>query len=105
MQRGDCFIYYDEFLYQFPDLECSDNSTLPAYVSTSRVIYKNTNGTLVKLSEDTVVDSTLYTGYVAHIYNGSPFFWLDANYLVLPAVLIVLSFLAILWRWFIRMRG
>lgn len=101
MPSNECYIYYNEdTFYSFPQLTCTEGSPLPSYNSTLRDTYIYRMGRFVKTRSEIITED--YSGYIAHL--SSPLS-LDLNYLVLPAVILVLAFFSCIYHWFLRLRG
>lgn len=108
MTDGECYIQYNATtIYGFPQLNCSEGSTLPSFNSTRRETFYIYNGQLVKSRVETLNNQfgSQYTDYVAHINHNTSNYRLDFNYLILPATLLVLCFFFCIYKWFIRLRG
>lgn len=107
MQDGLCYIQYNaNTLYAFPDLRCTEGSLLPQYSNTTRETYYIYNGKPVLSNRSTVSWSNgQYSSYIAHISQGYERYYIDVNYLILPATLVMLCFFAVIYRWFVRLRG
>lgn len=105
METGTCYVYNNATtIYAYPNLVCSDGSPLPSFNETVREVYYINRGQAILASSNNVAGNAGYgSTYIAHIYNGETF--LDHNTFVLPATLVVLCFLAIIYKWFIRLRG
>lgn len=108
MENGLCYIYYNSnTIYAFPDLNCTDGVLLPSFSSTTRQTYYLYDGKAVLSNISTVSSSQYnnYSTYVAHIATGDRLEFVSRGVFVLPAVLIMLCFFAVIYRWFIRLRG
>lgn len=101
MPSNECYIYYNEnIIYSFPQLTCTEGSSLPSYTSTIRDTYIYRMGRFVKTRSETITED--YSSYIAHLTIPSS---LDLNYLVLPAVILVIAFFSCIYHWFLRLRG
>lgn len=108
MQDGTCYIQYNSnTLYGFPNLSCTEGATLPTYSSTVRETYYIYNGRIVLSNRQNITSSSggSYRDYVSHIWGNKVEYSLDANYLILPATILVVAFFWIIYKWFIRLRG
>lgn len=108
MNDGTCYIQYNaSTIYGFPNLSCTEGSTVPTFSSTVRETYYIYNGRIVLSNRQTVTNTsgTSYNNYVSHIWGNKVEYSLDANYLVLPATILVVAFFWIIYKWFIRLRG
>lgn len=108
MDEGLCYIYNNSTtLYAFPDLSCSEGSPLPSFSNTTRQIYYLYDGKAVHSRTDSVswgVGSN-YSSYIAHIATGDRLEFVPLGYFILPATLFVLCFFAVIYKWFVRLRG
>lgn len=108
MENGLCYIYYNSnTIYAFPDLSCNDGSLLPAFTSTTRQTYYLYDGKAVLSNISSISNSSYnnYSTYVAHIATGDRLEFVSRGTFVLPGVLIMLCFFALIYRWFVRLRG
>lgn len=102
MNIGDVYIYANaSTIYYLPNVTCSNGSTITVPNQVYYQVYLS-NGRYVKGSRSTF-NSTNSTQYICHVYDGYEL--LDPNTFVLPGTLIMLSLFAIIYRWFIRLRG
>ena len=107
MENGLCYILYNSStIYAFPDLSCSEGSVLPSFSSTTRQTYYLYDGKPYLSNISTITNSyNNYSTYVAHVSNGDRYQFVGLGDFLLPAVLIMLCFFAVIYRWFIRLRG
>lgn len=108
MDNGTCYIQYNaSTLYGFPNLDCTEGNLLPSYSSTVRETYYIYNGKIVLSNRQTITSTSggSYRDYVSHIWGNKVDYSLDANYLVLPATILMVAFFGIIYKWFIRLRG
>lgn len=105
MNDGTCYTFgTNNVVYAYPQLECTDNDTLPCYTSTLQEIYIIRDGQLYKTGSATVSSFNCPTAN-GYIYNANTFPFYDTTAFILPATLICLCFFAIIWRWFFRLRA
>lgn len=50
-------------------------------------------------------DRTDGESYTVYCWGSNADYFLNYNYLILPATILVCLFFSVIWRWFIRMRG
>lgn len=108
MENGLCYILYNSStIYAFPELHCSEGSILPSFSSTTRQTYYLHDGKPYLSNSTTITNSGYnnYSSYVAHIATGDRYEFVGLGSFLLPAVLIMLCFFAVIYRWFIRLRG
>ena len=102
MNTGDKYVVNSATtLYRLPNSSCSEGDTVTLANTVVERVYL-VNGDWVQ--GDIYTTGTYNsTSYVCHVWDGSK--QLNINYLILPSVLIVLCLFAIIYRWFIRLRG
>lgn len=108
MDNGTCYIQYNaNTIYAFPNLSCTEGSTMPSFSSTIRETYYIYNGKIVLSNRQNITStsSQSYSTYVSHLWGNKMDNSLDVNYLVLPATILVVAFFWIIYKWFIRLRG
>lgn len=108
MRDGLCYIQYNaNTVYAFPNLSCTEGNLLPTYTSTIRETYYLYNGRFVLSNRQTVTNNygNSYDTYISHISSGKVDYAFDANFLILPATLLILAFFSVIYKWFIRLRG
>lgn len=105
MNNGICYVFNsDNTISAFPDIVCSDNSILEFDESTRVEDYQVYGGRLFKIRERSALSSDFEYGSITHIWSDSNYF-IDMNFGLLSATLLLIGFFIILFRWFIRLRG
>lgn len=102
MEQGSRYVVYSQdTLYMLHNSQCNegDSVTLNNNIVTR---FRFVNGHLLG-GDEYLVNNYSSTTYICHIYNDSLTF--NPNYLVLPATIIMLCFLSIIFHWFLRLRG
>lgn len=89
-------------LYRLPNSSCSEGDTVTLN-NTLVQRYYLVNGSWTSADLYTT-SSYSNTSYICHVWNNEKLTY-DINYLLLPATIFVCLFFAIIYRWFIRMRG
>lgn len=92
-----CYVLADDttvYSYDVPD--CQVGSTLSISENTEYDVYKIINNKLIKQSVSNHSNPNI-TYYVYSNTDGS--FGFDTNYLVLPAVLLIICFFSIIMKW------
>lgn len=102
MEDGQRYVVYSQnILYYLPNASCSEGSSIVLNNTPYTVVY-NVNGNWLKGSSGTT-SSYSSNSYICHVWNNSQSY--NQNYLVLPAVLVVLAFFSVIFHWFLRLRG
>lgn len=102
MNSGDKYVVNSSTtLYRIPNSTCSEGDTVNLQNTQVERVYL-VNGSWVQ-GDVYVTGSYSNTSYVCHVWNETQ--QLNANYVLLPAVLIVLALFSVIFKWFDRIRG
>lgn len=103
MQDGDRYVVASQnTLYRVANSSCSEGSQITLTNSTVERVYL-INGTWTVA--DTYTTSNYgSTTYMCHVWSNATQTF-NINYLVLPAVILVVAFFSLIYKWFIRLRG
>lgn len=100
MNNGDLYVVDSEnSLYSVPASSCSEGSSLDLY-GLPVIQVNNVNGKWVKAR---TFSYSAHDEFICNVWSDS--LSLNPNFLVLPAVLLVLAFFSCIYHWFLRFRG
>lgn len=102
MQAGDRYVVNSQnTLYYLPSASCNEGSSV-SLNNTQYVSVYNINGAWLKGSTGTTGNYS-NNNYICHVWTEQS--GLNPNYLILPAVAIVLCLFSVIFHWFLRLRG
>lgn len=103
MENGDHYVITSaNSLYYLPSSSCSEGSTVNIRNAQVIRVY-NVDGKFIK-SDFYTISNYNDANYICHIWNVGKD-QLNPNYLILPAVILVVCLFHIVFSWFNRMRG
>lgn len=103
MQDGDRYVVNSQnSLYYLPNSTCSEGDTVVLNNSSVQRVY-NINGVWLKADLYTT-GSYNSSSYICHVWSDTTLKY-NPNYILLPAVIVVLCFFSIIWSWYSRLRG
>lgn len=103
MVDGDRYVVNSQnTLYRIPNASCSEGDTIVLQNTVVNRVYL-VNGKW-QVADNYTTSNYNPSSYVCHVWdNNSQFF--NVNYLILPAVLIMLCLFFVINKWFMRLRG
>ena len=103
MENGDHYVINSATtLYYLPNSSCSEGSSIT--LNNTQVVRVYEIAGKWRKSDFYTTGNYNNSNYICHIWNVGQDS-LNPNYIVLPAVVIVLCFFSIIFSWFNRMRG